>query len=140
MEYHEDFLKKWHPELLPPSPGIKRKDILKRYSAKIAMPEKPEDKILKDVIEISLELNQKDFEIFKEELSVFGYESSTEEDKKICTGPNIKFIVYIIDEGKGKITGIKMSCRPHTYKEKIFEFGNKSRLILHSDNTATWLF
>jgi hypothetical protein len=140
MEYHEDFLKKWHPEIFPSSPGIMRKDILKRYAAKIAIPEELRDKIFKDVTEIYLRLNQKDFEIFKEELSVFGYESFTKDGKKICTGPDIKFIVDIFDEGTGQITGIRMSCRPNPYMEKTFEFGKKSHLNIHSDNTATWLF
>ena len=140
MEYHEDFLKKWHPDLAPSSPGITRKDILTRYAAKIAQPEQPRAKLLKDVIEIYLDLKQENFEIFNGELSVFGYEFSAKDDKKICIGPGIKFIIEIINEGQGKINGIKMSLHPHKHKEETLAFGEKSRLILHADNTATWLF
>ncbi len=140
MEYHEDFLKKWHPGLAPSSAGITRKDILTRYAAKIAAPKQPRAKWLKDVIEINLSLNQKDFELLSGELSVFGYESFTKDDKKICTGPDIKFIIDIIDNGAGQITGIKMSCHSHPYKEKTLKFGKESQLTLHPDNTATWLF
>jgi len=59
MEYHEDFLKKWHPDLDPSSPGNK---------------------------------------------------------------------------------GIKMSCHSNQHKKEIFAFGENSRLVLHADNTATWVF
>jgi hypothetical protein len=140
MEYHEDFLKRWHSDLAPPSPGITRKDVLTRYAAKIAKPEHPRPKLLKDVVEIDLTLNQKDLEILGGELSVFGYEFTVKDDKKIYIGPDIKLIVEINDSGRGRITGIKMSLHANQHKEETFEFGEKSRLILNADNTATWLF
>ena len=140
MEYHEDFLKKWHPDLAPLSPGITRKDVLTRYAAKIAKPEHPRPKLLKDVVEIDLTLNQKDLEILGGELSVFGYEFKVKDDKKIYIGPEIKLIVEINDSGRGKITGIKMSLHHNRHKEESFVFGQKARLTLHADGTATWLF
>jgi hypothetical protein len=139
MEYHEDFLKKWHPDLDPSAPGITRKHILKRYAAKIASPDLPKDKILKDVIEVNIRLNPEDLEVIKEELAVYGYAFSQEGNKTTCSGPDVKIVIDPLDSGKGKITGIKMSCRPHPYKGKAFEFG-RSRLVLHADNTATWIF
>ena len=140
MEYHEDFLKKWHPDLAPSSPGIARKDILKRYAVKIAAPDPPKDKILKDVIEVNLDLSRKDCDLLAGELSVFNYELNQEGDRRIFTGPDVRFIVKIIAEGTGRITGIKMSCRPNRYKGASFPLGKKSRLVLHADNTATWVF
>ncbi|UCE41459.1 MAG: hypothetical protein JSV17_00250 [Candidatus Aminicenantes bacterium] len=140
MEYHEDFLKKWHPDLDPSSPGIMRKDILERYAAYIAKPDLPKGKILKDVIELDLQLSQKDLEMLKGELAAFGYAFSHGENNHICSGPDMKFVVTLIDSGKGKITEIKMSCSANPFKEKTFEFGEKSRLVLHADNTATWIF
>jgi hypothetical protein len=140
MEYHEDFLKKWHPDLDPSAPGITRNHILKRYAAKIAKPDLPKDKILKDIIEVNLKLNQKDLEMLTGELAVFGYAFSQEGNKKIYTGPDVKIIIDTIDSGAGKITGIKMSCHPNRYREEIFAFGENSRLVLHADNTATWIF
>jgi hypothetical protein len=140
MEYHEDFLKKWHPDLAPSSPGIMRKDILERYAANIAKPDLPKDKILKDVIEVNLRLNQQDQEVLKGELNVLDFTFSQEGNKKICTGPDVKIIIDTIEKGVGKITGIKMSCHPNEYKGKAFTFGKKSRLVLDADNTATWIF
>ena len=140
MEYHEDFLKKWHPDLAPSSPGIKRNHILKRYAAKITKPDLPKDKIFKDVIEVNLNLNQKDLAMLAGELSVFEYKFSNEGNKTICTGSDVKIIIDIIDSGKGKITGIKMSCHSNRYKEETFAFGERSQLVLHADNTATWKF
>ena len=140
MEYHEDFLKKWHPDLVPSKPGIKRKDILERYAAKITRPNLPKNKLFKDVIQINLKLNQKDLEILKGELAVFDYAFATQGHKEICAGPDVKIIIDPLDSGVGKITGIKMSCRSNQHKEKTITFGEKSRLVLHTDNTATWTF
>jgi hypothetical protein len=140
MEYHEDFLKKWHPDLDPSSPGIMRKDILERYAAHIAKPDLPKGKILKDVIEVKLRLNQMDLDVLKGELAVLGFAFSQEGNKEICMGPDVKITIDTIDSGKGKITGIKMSCRSNQPEEKTFKFGVKSRLVLHTDKTSTWTF
>ena len=140
MEYHEDFLKKWHPELLPKTPGIRRKDILKRYAAKIEGPGLPGDKTLKDVIEVYIRLNPEDLEVLKEELSVLGFAYSREGNKTKCSGTDVSIVIDPIDGVNGKITGIKMSCRSNKVKDKTFVFGKKSRLVLHEDKTATWTF
>ena len=140
MEYHEDFLKKWHSDLAPSPPGIMRRDILARYAAKIAKPDSPKSKILKDVVQINLDLNKRDLEMLKGELAVFQFVFSQEGNKIICTGPDVRFVVTLIDSGKGKITGIKMSCHSNRYKEETFAFGERSQLVLHADNTATWKF
>jgi hypothetical protein len=140
MEYHEDFLKKWHPDLVPSSSGIMRKDILERYAAKITNPDLPKNKILKDVIQINLRLNQTDLETLKGELAVFDYTFARQGNKDICSGPDLKIIIDTIDNGVGGITEIKMSCHSSQPREKTFRFGTKSRLILHTDNTATWIF
>jgi hypothetical protein len=114
--------------------------IPKRYAANIAKPDRPKDKIFKDVIEVNLQLNQKDLEMLTGELSVFEYKFSHEGNKKICIGPDVKFIVTLIESGHGKITGIKISCHSNQHKKETFEFGEKSRLVLHAGNTATWIF
>jgi hypothetical protein len=139
MEYHEDFLKKWHPDLGPSTPGITRKHILQRYAAKTASPGLAKDKILKDVIQVNIQLKPEDLEIIKEELAVYGYAISHEGNKTSCSGPGVKIVIDPLESRKGKITGIKMSCHPHRYQGKSFQFG-KSRLVFHADNTATWIF
>jgi len=140
MEYHEDFLKKWHPDLDPSSPGIMRKDILERYAANIAKHDRPKDKVFKDVIQVNLRLSPKDLKILKGELAVFGYVFSREGNKQICMGPDVKIIIDSTDCGVGKITRIKMSIHRKRKNETSYSFGEKSRLIFHSDNTATWTF
>jgi hypothetical protein len=140
MEYHEDFLKKWHPDLDSSTSGIRRNDILKRYAAKITKPDPPKHKILKDVIQINLDLNKKDLEILRGELAVFDYAISQGENNYVFSGPDVRINVTSIESGKGKITGIKMSCHPNPYREKTFRFGKKARLVLHTGNTATWIF
>lgn len=140
MEYHEDFLKKWYPDLAPISPGITRKDVLKRYAAKITKPEETKSRLLKDVTEVNLSLKQQDSERLIGELTVFGYELTLDGNKKICIGPDIKLIIEIIDEEEGRITGVKMRLHHHKYKKASYQFGEKSRLILYDDKTATWIF
>lgn len=140
MEYHEEFLKKWHAHLSPSKSGITRRDILERYKAKIVEPNRPKDRILKDVIEVNLQLNQKDQETLLGELAVFGFTFSQKGSKKICTGPDLKIIISPINSGDGKITGIKMSIHSAQNKETSFSFGKNSRLVVHTDKTATWTF
>ena len=87
-----------------------RKDILARYAAKIAKPDRPKDKILNDVIEVNLRLNHMDLEALKGELAVLDYTFSQDGSKEIFTGPDVKIIIDIIDSGKGKIT-VGIRCR-----------------------------
>lgn len=140
MEYHEDFLIKWHPDLDPSSSGITRNRILQRYAAKIAEPDLPNDKILKDIVEVNIRLNPADLEVLRGELRVFGFTFFQEEDKIVCLGPDVKIIIDVIEAGHGRITGIKMSTHFRQEEETFYSFGETSRLILHPDNTATWIF
>jgi len=140
MEYHENFLEKWHPDLVPSSSGITRNHILQRYAAKITEPDLPNNKILKDVIEVNLRLNPADLEVLKGELTVFGYTFSQEGDKIICLGPDVEIIIDVIDAGQSRITGIEMSTHFRQEKETSYSFGETSRLTLHPGNTATWIF
>jgi hypothetical protein len=140
MEYHEDFLKKWHPDLVPSSSGITRKDILMRYKARITKPDLPEDRIIKDIIEVKLRLNPNDIEVLKDELAIFNYTFFQKGNKEICIGPDIRIIIDPINKGVGKVTGIKMSTHSNRKAGTSFSFGEKSRLIFHPNNTATWTF
>jgi hypothetical protein len=140
MEYHPDFLKKWHPDLNSQAQTVQRKAILQRYAAKLSAPEAPRPKLFKDIIEMNLNVNEKDRDILKAEMSVYGYTFTETENTLICKGPSIRFVMNLIEGETGKITGIKMSLNPGQYQAKTYRFGESSRLILYDDNTTAWVF
>lgn len=140
MEYHEDYLRTVFPDLTSDSTGITRREYHRINAAKIATPEQIERKILKNVIEIHWSLTEADAEKLLGELKVFNYKIIQEGGQTICLGPDIKFIVNKLHEGKGGITAIKMSLRHDNYKRKTYRFGEKMQLTLHDDKTATWKF
>ena len=140
MEYHQDFLRKWHPELEPVSGGITRKDILKRYAAKITKPLQPGRKIFKDIIGINLRVNKEEIEKITGELDVFGYEMRQDGNRMIWHGPYIMLTIENTDEGEGRITGIEMRLNHNPHPKASFKFGESSRLIFHEDKTASWIF
>ena len=74
------------------------------------------------------------------ELKVFEYEIIREGSSAICQGPDIKFVIEELVEGKGGITTIKMSLRHDQYERKTYKFGEKMQLTLHDNKTATWKF
>lgn len=73
---------------------------------------------------------QKDLGMLKGELSVFNYTFSKEENKITFTGPDVKIVV----------TTIEISTHYDRKKEESFSFGSNSRLIIHTDRTASWKF
>jgi hypothetical protein len=89
---------------------------------------------------VNIDLNNKDREVLRAEMSVYGYTFTEKGTALICSGPQTTFILNLIETGEGRITGIKMSLHPLKYKATTYRFGEKSQLTLHEDNTASWTF
>jgi phosphoribosyl-ATP pyrophosphohydrolase len=140
MEYHEDFLNNWYPELSPASRGITRAEILERYTAKLGDNERRKQKYINDVIEIHLALDDKDRAQFIKERAAFGYRVTTEPSQTVCEGPDIKYIVTPRTSSSVGITAIKLSLRRAKPGEKVYRFGKRSVLRFNDDKTATWSF
>ena len=56
MEYRDSFLGEWFSELKPATRGITRAEILERYAAKVGEEDERRQKLLEDVVEITLAL------------------------------------------------------------------------------------
>ena len=140
MEYHEDFLKNWYPELSPKSSGITREEILERYAAKIGEHEKREGKYLEDVVEMTLALGETDRAFFIKEREAFGYKIAGDRDQTVCEGPGIKYTILGGTASPGAISSIKMSLKRDKDGKKNYRFGSRSVLQFNDDRTATWSF
>lgn len=140
MEYHQDYLKKWYPELPPVEPGVRRRDILERFAAKVGSDTPSGSKYFKDVIEVRLALNGDEAEQFARELEVLDYSVQRENEEHICQGPDIRFVIAQDEASSPVITGIRMTLYQGKEGQKVYKFGPNSVLSFHSDGTATWTF
>jgi hypothetical protein len=140
MEYHKDFLSNWYPELSPKTSGITRKEILERYTAKIGDHEKRMGKYLEDVVEMTLALGETDRALFIKEREAFGYKITSDKNRTVCEGPNIKYTIIAGTDSSSAISSIKMSLKRDKKGQKVYRFGSKSVLQFNDDRTATWSF
>jgi hypothetical protein len=140
MEYHEDFLNGWYPDLSPTTRGITRREILERYTAKLGDNEKRKQKYIDNVIEIHLALDGSGKSQFVKEREAFGYKITSNASQTICEGPEIKYIITRQTPESVGITAIKLSLRKNKSGQKVYRFGRKSVLQFKDDRTATWSF
>lgn len=130
-EYHNDYFKSRFPDIKPEDDGITRKQALKR-SFKSAM-------YFQDIIEVTVALDDTQARRLIDELEAFGYTIREEGKKKICLGPDIKFIVTPLTASTGGITKLKMSLLRKKQGQKTYKFGAQSVLTFKGE-TATWVF
>jgi hypothetical protein len=140
MEYNEDFLDNWYPELSPESRGITREEILECYAAKLGDQEKRKSKYLEDVVEMTLALGESERELFIKEREAFGYKITSDKNKTICEGPAIKYTIIATGESAPAIASIKLSLRRDKEGQRVYRFGGRSVLQFNDDRTATWSF
>jgi hypothetical protein len=140
MEYHEDFLNRWHPELSPKSRGVTREEILERYVAKLGDQENRKSKYLDDVVEMTLALSETERELFIKEREAFGYKITSDKNRTTCEGPAIKYEIIAGANSPGAIASIKMSLRREKKGQRVYRFGSRSVLQFNDDRTATWTF
>jgi Family of unknown function (DUF5829) len=140
MEYHEEFLNNWYPELSPKSRGITREEILERYVAKLGDQEKRKGKYLDDVIEMTLALGEAEKELFIKEREAFGYKITGDEKRTVCEGPGVRYAIIAAANSPGAIASIKVSLRRDKNGQKVYRFGSRSVLQFNDDRTATWSF
>jgi Family of unknown function (DUF5829) len=140
MEYHEEFLNNWYPELSPKSRGITREEVLERYVAKLGDREKRKGKYLDDVVEITLALAENEKELFIKEREAFGYKITGDEKRTVCEGPGIRYAIIAAANSPGAIASIKMSLRRDKKGQRVYRFGSRSVLQFNDDRAATWSF
>jgi hypothetical protein len=130
MQYHPDFLAKWHPEARPNSaadgtpPQTSRADVQERYKA--VLPATPPQTLLGDVSGLTLALQAESRARFEAWMKSLGD----------------TFPVRFVDPGAGgegiRVAEFRLERAPD--KEETLHFGAHSTLTLHPDRTAQWRF
>ena len=122
MEYHEAFLKQWHPELAEASNdkgAITRSAILQRYAANLGEL-RHEEVLLQDVIELFIELSPADCKRLLDTCQTFGYRIDTDKEETVCTGPGYRLRVRQVENSKmGGITGFVVKLAEPQSKREI---------------------
>ena len=139
MEYREGFLNDWHGELKPATRGITRAEILERYTAKLGENDKRRQKLLEDVIEITLALPEAEGARLLKACEAFGFRATDSAGKTRCEGPGITFTLIAPNSEVRGITAVKFSLRHAKQGQKTYRFG-KSVLQFNDDRTALWTF
>ncbi len=133
IEYDPAFLEMWHAELAPARPGISRAKILRRYAARLREDD-AEPPLLRDIVELHLELDEAERERFFETSRALGYSIEEGEDESICRGPGYRVVVRA-SKGPGSLKGfVATLARPA--EPGVHRFG-AIELVL-DDHTATF--
>jgi GNAT superfamily N-acetyltransferase len=124
MEYHQDFLAKWHPDAGDPAGGITREAVLRRYKA--VLRQTPTDSMLDDVAGLTVAASPEERQPIEQWI------------RDISSGFPVQFV-----EPGARERGIReVRFRLRRAPAKIVEarFGAKSVLRLRPDGTALWTF
>jgi hypothetical protein len=139
MEYRDSFLQDWYGELKPATRGITRAEILERYAAKIGEGDKRRQKLLENVVEITLALPDTDRARLVKMCEALGYRVVAMPSGSRLEGPQVAFnLVAATSDARG-ITAVKFSLRHAKQGEKLYRFGH-TVLQFNDDRTAVWTF
>jgi hypothetical protein len=139
MEYRDSFLNDWYGELKPATRGITRAEILERYTAKLGENDKRQQKLLENVVEITLALPDAERARLLKECETFGYRVTAGTGQWRCLGPQVTFNVAAPNSEARGITVVKFTLRRAKPGQKTYRFG-KSVLQFNDDRTAVWTF
>jgi hypothetical protein len=139
MEYRDSFLNDWYGELKPATRGITRAEILERYTARLGENDKSRQKLLEDVVEITLALPDAERARLLKACEAFGYQVTAGAGQWRCLGPQVTFNVVAPNSAVRGITAVKFSLRHAKPGQKTYRFG-KSVLQFNDDRTALWTF
>ena len=143
MEYRGGYLAEWYPELRPATRGITRAEILERYAAKIGEAERRQQKLLEDVVEVTLALPAAESSRFATECEALGYREGTDGntggDTVTWAGFGSTFHLVPATEKARGIIAVRFSLRREKQGERQYRFGN-SVLRFNDDRSAVWTF
>jgi len=138
MEYHPRFLAEWNPQSDSRNEGVSRKEILQRYVS--VLKDKPVSPYLKDVIAMTVAVNEPTQKRFVELAGSLGYSRRVESGTTLLEGPGVVLkLVARTDKLRG-IQEITMRVGRRPEKQTEFRFGARSVLRFHDDGLATWSF
>jgi len=131
MEIHPDYHRLWYSDKSPGSYGITRKhQNVRRYNP---------EKYLKDIVEITIELNKKETLILERDLKNLGYEVFNKESFVELKGPEICLKIKTTDKNYRGIIKIQFMLNRSIIENKKIVMG-KSVLSFDRYNMATWDF
>jgi hypothetical protein len=139
MEYRDSFLNDWYRELSPATRGIARAAILERYTARLGENDKRRQKLLEDVVEITLALPDAERGRLLKACEAFGYQVTTGAGQSRCVGPQVTFNMVAPKNDMQGITAVKFSLRHAKQGQQTYRFG-KTVLQFNADRTAVWTF
>jgi len=125
MEYHPDFLAKWHPDAGGlPGGGITREAVLRRY--KTVLPQTPANPMLEDVAGLTVAVSPKERQPIEHWIRDIGSQ----------------FPVQFVElrSGEPGIREARFKLRRTSAKIPEVRFGGKSVLRFQLDGTALWTF
>jgi membrane protease YdiL (CAAX protease family) len=128
MAYHKDYCKKLNAD------SITRKDYNKKYNTTPF----DENKLFKDIEEVTLLLNDEIKRKFIERQLLLGYTCQEAEGYTICRGPDITFIMKPSKNQTCKLSKLKMSLNHKTNNVQNYKLGNSTLEL--ENKTAIWTF
>lgn len=138
MEYHKDFLPKWHAGLPPTTNSISREAILTRYKAVAGDTTSRRPHLFVDVESILIALPSEELSKFEGWLKALGFYSTHSGERTDFAGPDIKItVVPAEDKRKGILEASFRLSRP---LEQTLQFGDQCVLSPAVGNRATWTF
>lgn len=135
MEYVPEFLQKWHSGIQDGQKGISRKAILSRYSN--FLKQDPAKRLLKDVIGLTIAMDDTMKTKFAEYCRIAGYTIRAEKDSTTAEGPGITFRFIPQTESIRGIQRIDFSVNS-TPDQRQHKFGT-SVLTFEPGNRANWV-
>ncbi|MCP3915523.1 MAG: hypothetical protein GY711_08215 [bacterium] len=118
LEYHPEFLSRWHAASSRELSGIGRRNVLARYAAKLEQAERRASAPLVDVTRVDLALDDRERERFLQVCRAFGYSIEEKAGTWICDGPGYEIVVSTT-ETPGGITAFQMSLRAPIEREPL---------------------
>lgn len=135
MEYDPEFLRRWKPQAGGAREGIRRRDILARYTASLGLADRPF--LMSDVSGMIAAVDAQTRASILRFCSALGHEVDSSGEKVVIRGPD--FTVTLIDETEA-LHGIRqIEFRVRRVKASSRRIG-ASTLEIRGNGTAVWSF
>ncbi len=132
LEYDQDYLKNMLPNGSSDDWGITRKHYNKRYF--------DDSRYLKDITGVTVALDKKNYEALVHKFEIFGYLVIKDGIKTLCKGQGVEYKIIPASLGQVGIQKIKFSLLKAKEGEKLYTFGEDSKIIFYDNLTAEWYF
>ena len=137
IDYMPTFIQKWPESKDNINPSILRKDILDQYKIKVMGNLDFSERILKDVVEMDIELSSQQSEQLSSYLSLTDFSNESDGDIQIFKSSNIQFNIKINNNNPIGLARFLFETNKN-HNENI-NFNNQSQIIVKG-NLGEWSF